>query len=181
MGGNEALGSRATPRASAVQRVLRGDDVSVVAREAGVGEATLRDWCDRFVRAGTAAMSESAASRASDVETGPSREELLTRTSRAEDALGASETRYRLLVEHAPVAIYVHDGKSVLFANHQFAKLMGASDPQALLGYPVMHIAHPDERAKVLARVQAVASGLLVSPGMEFRIVRVDGGVAKSC
>jgi PAS domain S-box-containing protein len=100
-----------------------------------------------------------------------------TRVRRAEEAVAASEARYRLLLEHAPVSIYVHDGQNVLFANRAFGSLMGAGNPTDLVGYPVARIAHPDEFAKLQARVRAVAAGQLVSPSMEFRAVRLDGGI----
>ena len=96
---------------------------------------------------------------------------------RAEEALRASEERYRRLLEHAPVAIYVHDGTNVVFANDAFAAIMGATSPQALIGYPVARIAHPDEVPRLLERVRAVEEGLLVSPRMAFRVMRLDGQV----
>jgi PAS domain S-box-containing protein len=93
----------------------------------------------------------------------------------AEDALRASEARYRLLLEHAPVGMYVHDGQKVLLGNRAFAELMGANEPAELVGYPVMEIAHPDERPRLLERIRAVAAGLVATAGMDFRAVRLDG------
>jgi PAS domain S-box-containing protein len=101
----------------------------------------------------------------------------VTAVLRAEDALRESEARYRTLLEHAPVGMYVHDGAQIRFANRAFAALMGAAEPAALLGYPVIEIAHPEERARLRERLRAIAEGAVATPTVDFRAVALDGGI----
>ena len=265
---------------AAVLRVLRGESAAEVAAAVGVPEPTLREWCERFVRAGTGALSDGfvlgegevralfegssdfvfAKDRAyrflfvnrayADFIRTPAEEMVgrldidfwdhaageippatyrvsddaalagqtlrhprlamqrggtshvfdvhklplrgangeiygvltsarnVTETFRAEEALRASEARYRLLLETAPVALYVHDGQKVLFANRAFAELMGASDPAAMIGCAVTSIVHPDEVERVKERIRAVTEGgVIVSPPMDARVLRTDGRV----
>jgi len=99
----------------------------------------------------------------------------VTAAMRAEEALRTSETRYRLLVEHAPVSVYVHDGQKVLFANRTFAALMGVADPEELVGFPLASIVHADDAAMVRRRVRDLEEGKVATPIILGRIVAKDG------
>jgi len=101
----------------------------------------------------------------------------VTARVQAEDALRASEERYRRLVEHAPVSVYVHDGHTILFANRAFAQVLGVATPAEVLGRTLMSIAHPGDHAALVARIAALREGREVNPVFEGRISRVDGGV----
>jgi PAS domain S-box-containing protein len=90
-------------------------------------------------------------------------------------ALAESEERYRRLVEYGPVGIYVHDGKAVLYANRETARLVGAPSPEALVGYRLDQLVHPDDVPMVRARVAALREGPEFNVAIGGRIVRMDG------
>lgn len=62
----------------------------------------------------------------------------------AEDALSASERRYRSLVELSPVAILVHDGFEIIFANSAALQLFGAAQLDDLVGRSSLEMAHAE-------------------------------------
>jgi len=96
-----------------------------------------------------------------------------------DDALHASEARYRLLVDHAPVSFYVHDGETILFANRAFARLLGYRAPQELVGQSLFALLHPDDHGWVKARIERLrtqASDGFNAPVLG-RLLRTDGSV----
>jgi PAS domain S-box-containing protein len=99
----------------------------------------------------------------------------VTDRKRAEHELRASEARYRALVDHAPVNVYVHDGKTILFANAAMAKLLGARSPDEVVGRPLMSIVHPGDHAVLQQRAMDLLSRGEVNPVFRGRVVRFDG------
>ncbi len=100
----------------------------------------------------------------------------VTEQRNAERELRSREERYRLLVDNAPVPLYVHDGERLLFANRACGKLMGY-ELENLVGRPLTDIVHPDERARVqerIAQLRQTAETGYNSPILG-RIVRADG------
>ena len=91
-----------------------------------------------------------------------------------EQALQASEARYRALVEVAPDAIIVHQDARFVFVNPAALRLYGAVSPAQLLGGSVFDRIHPDERAAVEERLAIVKRGG-TTPMREMRILRLDG------
>ena len=102
----------------------------------------------------------------------------VTDQRRMEASVRATEERYRLLVEHAPVSIYVHDGETILFANRTFARLLGGDLPAEVVGLSLLSIVHPDSHAALKARIVLLREGAAVNPLFEGKIKRFDGTVA---
>ncbi|MEE8241192.1 MAG: PAS domain S-box protein, partial [Nitrospirales bacterium] len=73
---------------------------------------------------------------------------------RVESALRESEERYRNLVEFLPDAIVVHSEGTITYVNPAGGRLLGAGDPEQLIGTPVMDIVHPDYREAAKERIQ---------------------------
>src|SRR5689334_21589159 len=73
---------------------------------------------------------------------------------RSDQALRDSEERYRILVESSPEPIAVHSQGVIVYANPAAARLMGAEEPRALVGIPVLNSVHPDDRAIVVDRIR---------------------------
>ena len=94
---------------------------------------------------------------------------------RSETELRESEENYRRLVEHSPVAVAVHSGGIVVFANPAAVTLLGATDAAQILGKPILDFVHPDYRAIVTERVHQVLSGAGAMPTIEETFVRLDG------
>ena len=72
-----------------------------------------------------------------------------------------SEARFRALVEWLPVAMVVHDGQNILFANPAALNLLDAKAVTELVGRPVMERVHPSS----LVRAAESARKLLQEGG----------------
>jgi PAS domain S-box-containing protein len=101
----------------------------------------------------------------------------ITEQRRSEEALRASEARYRALVESSPDGIGIHQDGRVVFVNPAGARLLGAQSPDELVGKPIEDIIHPDYREVVRERIQrSLATGQPAPPLME-KFIRLDGTV----
>jgi PAS domain S-box-containing protein len=100
---------------------------------------------------------------------------LFRNLKKSETALRESEERYRRLVELSFDAIVIHSGGEIVFVNPTAAELLGAMEPEQLLGKSVLDLVHSDYRSTVSERVQQVlAEGKSVPPAEE-KLVRLDG------
>ncbi|HNV58155.1 MAG TPA: PAS domain S-box protein [Rhodoferax sp.] len=59
-----------------------------------------------------------------------------------------SEARFRALVDWLPVAMVVHDGQQVLFANPAAVQMLDGRSVTDVVGYPVMDMVHPSSMAR---------------------------------
>jgi len=96
----------------------------------------------------------------------------------ADDALKASEEKYRLVVEHANEAILVHQDDRVRFANSRTREVLGRG-PEEIQDQPFPQFIHPDDRTEVVERYQKRLRGEPVPERYTFRIVRKDGAVRR--
>jgi len=69
----------------------------------------------------------------------------------AEEALKASEEKYRLLVENAMEAIFIAADGMLIFTNHRTTELSGYSQEE-LFSKPFIEFIHPDDRQLVAER-----------------------------
>ncbi len=98
----------------------------------------------------------------------------ITERKKAEEALKESEKRYRRLVEFSPYGIAIHSEGKLVFVNHAGAKILGAANPDELIGIPVLQIIHPDYREIVKERIRIQEDGR-AAPLIEERLLRLDG------
>jgi PAS domain S-box-containing protein len=99
----------------------------------------------------------------------------ITEQRRSEEALRASEARYRALVESSPDGIGIHQDGRIVFINPAGARLLGAQNPDELVGKPIEDIIHPDYREVVRERIRrSLAEGQPAPPLME-KFIRLDG------
>jgi PAS domain S-box-containing protein len=71
--------------------------------------------------------------------------------------------------------VYINAGGRLVFVNPACARLFGAADATHLLGKTPFDLMHPDDHAAIRARIaHQHATGAPV-PGLEERIVRLDG------
>ena len=103
----------------------------------------------------------------------------ITERKRAEEALQASEERYRTLVTLSPDALYVHVGGKIALVNPAICRLLGARDQSRLLGKPVFDIVHPDYHDKLRERWNLIFGGQ-PAPPLEEKFVRLDGTTSGS-
>lgn len=91
-----------------------------------------------------------------------------------EKELLQSEERYRLVVENAPDAIFIHDGARFFYANAEAAKLFGADSPDRIVGREVMDFVHEDSRASVAERIKRTVVKGVPAHLREQRYLRLD-------
>ncbi|MES1206148.1 MAG: PAS domain S-box protein [Pseudomonadota bacterium] len=91
------------------------------------------------------------------------------------EALRQSEERFRKLIELAPDAIWINDGRALLYVNHATVRMLGYQDAEEVLRLSPLDIVHPDEHPAMIERSrQMMASGQPI-PSREYRIRRHDG------
>lgn len=93
----------------------------------------------------------------------------------AAEALRLSEARYRQLVDMLPTAIFVHADNTILFGNPAFLRLVGASNPEEVLGLSPFDIAQPAPHEDSRQRQLEVARTGRALPSAEMRAIRRDG------
>ena len=93
----------------------------------------------------------------------------------AERELSESEARFRQLVESAPYGILVVDRQLILYANAEAVRMFGAARPGDLLGHSLLERARPEDHESMLRRAREVASGVVPSPVVEQRYLRLNG------
>jgi len=100
----------------------------------------------------------------------------VSQRERAEAAFRDSEQRFRTLVEHAPDATLVHDGKVWIFANPAAARLLGCDRPESIVGRDIFEIVPAESVAVVQHRIRAILDGGHVAPRIPLLLKRLDGG-----
>jgi PAS domain S-box len=98
-----------------------------------------------------------------------------TEEREAQKALMESEARFRLLVEHAPEAIFVQTDGTFAYLNPEALKLFGAESLDKLKGAPVVEHFHPDSRAQVKERITILNTKKQAVPMVEELCLRMDG------
>jgi PAS domain S-box-containing protein len=94
----------------------------------------------------------------------------VTERKRAEEALRASEQRFRTLTAHAPVGIFLTDrGGNCLFVNECWCQISGLS-PEEALGQGWTRAIHPDDQERVFQEWRAaVEAGEVFASEYRFR------------
>ena len=97
------------------------------------------------------------------------------RRRQTDEALRESEKRYRSLVDISPECIAVHRDGQLLYVNPAGARLLGASNPDEVIGRSIFDIVPPDRLKIVRARVRQVQEEGLPTPPQEGAYLRFDG------
>jgi len=98
---------------------------------------------------------------------------LLMKHKKADDAMRASEERYRQLVELSPDTIIIQCEDKVVFINPAGTRLFGAENPEQLLGKPIWDFALPENN--VCKRYHQILDGELGTSTIELKFIQLDG------
>ena len=93
---------------------------------------------------------------------------------RMERLLRESETRYRVLVEMAPDAVFVHQDEHFVYANCVALGFYGVPALEQLQQHTYLELIHPEDRDSIRASIGQLLEGELVSR-LEYRLVRPNG------
>ncbi|RPI90257.1 MAG: PAS domain S-box protein, partial [Spirochaetales bacterium] len=100
----------------------------------------------------------------------------VTERKRAEEALSASEARYRQLVENAREAILVAQDGIIKFVNQMAMEMSGYPEAE-LLSRPFPEFIHPDDREMVVDSYQKLIGGDATQPRYAFRLLTRAGDI----
>lgn len=103
--------------------------------------------------------------------------EDITEHKRMEEALRESEARYRRLVEFSPETIAVHAEGKIVYINPAGARLLGAANPDELVGKPVQDFILQDYQEIVKAGRSNNTEIGSANPLLERKILRLDGKI----
>ncbi|MDD4161090.1 MAG: PAS domain S-box protein [Methanothrix sp.] len=103
----------------------------------------------------------------------------ITSQKTAAQEIMASEERYRLLVDNIPDGICLHSNGQVMFINSAGAKILGASDPDEIIGRRVIDFVAPEYRQIAWGRMRKAQDSGEKAPAIEERFLRKDGSVVE--
>ncbi len=94
---------------------------------------------------------------------------------RAEDALRASEQRFRTLIEQAPVAIGISRDGVAMYANPMCLQMLGFESVEEIQGIPLVDLVGARSRDEIAERIRLRAQGLAVPREYETIGLRKGG------
>ncbi len=136
-----------------------GEEVAVTTMKLGAHDYLMKDNLMRLSAAVTRELREAEARR---------------NHRRSEEALRASEERYRRLVELSPEAILITEKSGISYVNQAALELFGAPSRDQLLGKSVFDLSPPDFHAAIREQMTAVLQGRPAAL-LEERFLRLDG------
>jgi PAS domain S-box-containing protein len=86
-----------------------------------------------------------------------------------------SESRFRGLVDEAPIAVAVARTGSLRYVNRAFVRSFGLPDAEAAVGRPFLESVAPEDAARTAERFDRRVRGLPVEPTTEVALRRPDG------
>ncbi len=94
---------------------------------------------------------------------------------KAEQDLRESEEKYRSLVDLVPDAVLVHREGMIVYVNPECVRLVGANNPDEIIGKNMLPYIHPDDRPMALEHLRLMKEKGVTIPLAEERLLRLDG------
>ena len=96
-----------------------------------------------------------------------------------EHQLSDSEEKYRTLIEFSPDAVYIHDGKKILYANEAAIEIFGARSVDDIIGRDALGHVPPGFKDHVKKRIQGIfdtgiSAGRVPQVYIQFDGSRID-------
>ncbi|MDD4923939.1 MAG: PAS domain S-box protein [Dehalococcoidales bacterium] len=88
-----------------------------------------------------------------------------------------TEKQFRLLVEHAPQAIFIQTDGNFAYINPAGIELFGAQDEKQIVGHPVIERVHPDFRETMLERIYQLNNEGQLVKSLEEKMLCIDGSI----
>jgi PAS domain S-box-containing protein len=104
--------------------------------------------------------------------------EDVTERLRFENELRDSEERYRNLVNILPDGVVIHTDGEVMFANESGARILGASEPAALIGMRIFDLIHVDFQ-KLASERMSILSEFGSAPSIEQKYKGLNGEIVE--
>jgi len=139
---------------------MAGEAVAVEVMKAGANDYILKDHLQRLVPTVERELRESA---------------LRREYRRTERALRDGERKFRLLVENAPEAIFVHVDGCFTYLNPASLRLFGAPAAKSLLGRPLLDLIPESYREIVRNRMHLSSVERKIVGRVEMPYLRLDG------
>lgn len=98
----------------------------------------------------------------------------ITKRKEAERALGESEERYRIAIEHSNDGVAIIRDGIHQYVNRRFVSMFGYDSPDEIVGSSVTIVVHPDDRERVLAMNRRRSKGEAVPTRYEFKGITRD-------
>jgi PAS domain S-box-containing protein len=102
--------------------------------------------------------------------------EDITARKRLEEAMRASERRFRELIERSPDGIAVYRDRSLVYVSPAFVSYLGYPSAEALIGMRLSDLVETPDGDTVTQRIRASISPDGVPRRLEERLRRLDGG-----
>jgi PAS domain S-box-containing protein len=98
----------------------------------------------------------------------------ITQRKKEQELLQESEDKYRKLVEISPDAVIIHQEGIISYVNPAAVKLLGASQPDEIIGKNVLDSIHPDFHDSVMKNIEKDLKEE-ISPSLVLQMIRLDG------
>ncbi|MCY6355301.1 sensor histidine kinase [Clostridium sp. ZS2-4] len=101
----------------------------------------------------------------------------ITQETTANKILKESADQYKKLIEFLPAGIFVHTNRKIVFANTNFAKLIGIDNPNMLIDRNFADFIHKDYFEIVEKRIRLVETTGKSVPVLEEKFIRLDSSI----
>ena len=141
---------------------MMGEEMAVEAMKSGAHDYIMKNARQRLVPAIDRELREAA---------------MRHERRRTEERYRQSEEQFRLLVESAPDAIFVHIGGYFAYVNPAAIRLLGAQSAEQLLGRPILDRISPDHREIFRERWRLLTEERQKVPPMVQKYLKLDGTI----